>query len=148
MARNFRRFLLLTALVAIGFVDQAQAQLGTYNRPQTNPFGRPVISPYINLGRGGVQAFNYYGLVQPQLQATQSFQALQFGQQFQQQEINNLGQPGLNGAGQPLTTGGSYFYNFSHYYPVLNQVHGQGAGGGGVSGFGALAPGVVPLRQQ
>ena len=52
------------AIVAAGSV---KAQ-GPYQRPQTNPYGTPAISPYLNLVRPGGAGMNYYNLVRPQVE--------------------------------------------------------------------------------
>jgi len=94
-------------------VSPAHAQF----QPQTNPAGRPAVSPFLNLLRGGNPAVNYYGLVRPQLQTQATLQQLQ-----QQLALNQLG---LNTAeNQPdLTTGhAARFGNFSHYYGGVNQA--------------------------
>jgi len=54
----------------------AQAQ-GTYVRPQTNPYGTPAVSPYLNLNRPGPAGINYFNLVQPQVQTYNQLQQLQ-----------------------------------------------------------------------
>jgi hypothetical protein len=55
----------------------AAAQL-PYTRPQTSPFNRPAISPYINMFRpGGNIAQNYFGLVRPEIQFNQDVNQLQ-----------------------------------------------------------------------
>jgi hypothetical protein len=56
-------------------VSPAQAQ--GYTRPTTNPFNRPVYSPYLNLlRRGNSFTQNYYGLVRPQLEFQQDINRL------------------------------------------------------------------------
>jgi hypothetical protein len=63
----------------------ARAQFGYYSPPQTSPFPRAPISPYLNLARGGNPAINYYGLVRPQVEFQQSIFGLQ-------QQVSGLGQ--------------------------------------------------------
>src|SRR5437879_2241913 len=60
--------------VAVG--PRAEAQFA--GPPQVNPFGRPAVSPYLNLQRGGINpGVNYYGLVRPQIDTSRSLQQLQ-----------------------------------------------------------------------
>jgi hypothetical protein len=68
----------LAALGLLGFLatGQARAQF-TYQRPQTNPFGTPTVSPFLNMARGGNPAINYNTLVRPQIQTQRSLQQLQ-----------------------------------------------------------------------
>src|SRR5438309_11081054 len=53
----------------------ASAQLGVYQRPYQP---RSPFSPYLNLGRGGNSAINYYGLVRPQIETTRSLQNVEY----------------------------------------------------------------------
>src|SRR4051812_34825560 len=73
---------LLAGVVALAWLAAAvgpgaEAQF-TYQRPQTNPFGQPAVSPYLNLNRAGSNAgINYYALVKPQMDTAKSIQQLQ-----------------------------------------------------------------------
>jgi hypothetical protein len=85
------RQLLWASVAAVGLAGgmvpgEASAQF--YQRPQTTPFARPTISPYLNLFRqGGSFTQNYFGLVRPQQQYNQNIQQLQ---QQQNQLSQNL----------------------------------------------------------
>src|SRR5215203_6920838 len=63
--------LVLGSLTALPVASQAQVPAGF---GQGAP--RPGLSPYLNLGRGGNPAINYYGLVRPQIAAERAFQAI------------------------------------------------------------------------
>jgi hypothetical protein len=99
-----------------------------YPRPG-NPNAPPVFSPYLNLLRGGNPAFNYYGLVRPEMEWRNSVRSLQ-------QQINQL--PGTLGVEEPgagLVTGHPIqFMSLSHYFP--NAPGSQR----GASGRTAVAP--------
>ena len=62
-----KRLVLPLAVLLLACVStpaRAQFQLG--QRP-TTPFGRPAVSPFVNLFRGGAgPGINYYGIVRPQ----------------------------------------------------------------------------------
>ncbi|HVA49970.1 MAG TPA: hypothetical protein VNH11_26630 [Pirellulales bacterium] len=88
----------------------------------------PIVSPYLNLARpGGDPGFNYFTLVQPQVQQqsyqqTQNAQIRGLNQQLQQQAKE--GPYGPVNTIRPTGRGAS-FRSYSHYYPS------KGAGGGG-----------------
>jgi hypothetical protein len=114
----------------------ARAQFGYYSPPQTSPFPRAPISPYLNLARGGNPAINYYGLVRPQVEFQQSLFGLQ-------QQVSGLGQTQAlqsEAARSSATTGHpTRFFNYSHYFMS------QGGGGGsfpGARGLGTPIQGV------
>jgi hypothetical protein len=119
-----------TVVLLFGSGVNAQApQIGTYSPPVTNP--RPVISPYLNLNRTGVNpAINYFGIVRPQMENHQAIQNLQ--QQVQVTQGMMQTQPGPMANDEIAPTGrtvGSYF-NYSHYFPL----YGRGAGGNTAAG--------------
>lgn len=92
---------------------------------------RPPVSPYLNLLRGGNPTFlNYYGLVRPQVDAQQAFQALQ-GQ------VQTLGvtQAAVGVDGQALPATGVPFGYFTHRAYFLNN-RGGSAGAAGAGYFG------------
>jgi hypothetical protein len=110
-------------LLALAGPRAAWAQ--TYAPPATNPFQKPVVSPYLNLARGGNPAINYYGVIRPQEQTSTSL--LQLQNQVQ------TGQAALAGevaAAQPTTGHPTRFFNYSHYF------FNQGGTGGVVAGIG------------
>jgi hypothetical protein len=81
----------------------------------------PAYSPYLNLLRSGNPAYNYYGLVRPQIATANAFQALGNNQYSQ-----NVG-PSMN-ANQPLQTGNrSTFMTHTRFF--LNQGGGRGTVG-------------------
>src|SRR5437588_443441 len=57
---------LLAGVVALSWLAAAvgpRAEAQFAGPPQVNPFGRPAVSPYLNLQRGGINpGVNYYGL--------------------------------------------------------------------------------------
>jgi|GEM_PF-2454305 len=96
-------------LTIVLITGQAWAQQG-YQRPSTNPYNTPSVSPYLNMTRGGNAAVNYYDLVRPQQNTSNAIQRLQ-----QQQSQGALQGPSANAAlgftGHPAT-----FMNYSHFY--------------------------------
>jgi hypothetical protein len=107
----------LAAWLAIGWcslVGSSSAQAQQYpGYPGYSPLQRPGFSPYLNLLRPDVNpAINYYGLVQPQLNAANAIQNLQYQQfysQSQQASAANTLPPTGQGAG--FQTQGRYFQN-------------------------------------
>ena len=83
---------------------------GVYARP-------PSFSPYLNLMRGGSPAFNYYGLVRPELQFRQHLLYLENNVAMNQNAISNLNEGilDLNATGHPtqFMNLGGYFMNNS-----------------------------------
>jgi len=142
--------LVLTAIAATAcwclLEQRAQAQFG-YVRPQTSPFYRPPVSPYLNILRGGPlgPATGYYTLTRPQFEAfgqlgqlqtdLQSVQAAQQAALLPGGALAGLPGAGIPGAGLPgaglpttgLTTGHPVrFFSLSPYYGGFG---GAGAGG-------------------
>lgn len=117
-------------LLAAWFPSQAAAQ---YRGPNlsTNPaaniankaiYGRPTVSPYLNLLRpqGGVGVPNYQSLVRPQLQQERTNQI----QERQIQSLQNRMYQGPSrsvGSPQDIRSTGhvTRFMNHSSYYPAL-----------------------------
>jgi hypothetical protein len=118
-------------LLALAGLPAAQAQ--TYAPPVTNPFQPPVVSPYLNLRRGGSPAVNYYGVIRPQEQTNASLHQLQ-------QQVTT-GQATLAGEAAalalPSTGHPTRFFNYSHYF--FNQ------GGAGVVPAGTAPLAAAPL---
>lgn len=130
---RFRRFLFLAAGIALWStlgVTQAQAQIGSYARPQVN--NRPAVSPYLNLGRPGSAAINYYGLVRPQIQTQQALQTLQ-QEITDSQSMNTFGAPqqGIPNDQLPITGHQATFQYTSHYFPPPGGRFSAGSGRGG-----------------
>jgi hypothetical protein len=113
------------------------------------------MSPYLNLLRGGADpGFNYFTLIQPQLQNQKNMQ-------LQSRDIQSLGgqlrqderQGPFGALTQIRATGGraASYQNYSHYYPALGSGGGGGgapsrqykssAGGGGGFGMGGMGMG-------
>ena len=113
-------------LVGGGRGAAGRAQFG-YQRPQTNPYGAPAVSPYLNMLRPGANpCSNYYGLVKPQMNTNQSIQQLQqytFG-------INSATQPNTDEANRQSTTGHAVqFFNYGSYFPMAGAGRTGGLGG-------------------
>jgi hypothetical protein len=110
-----------------------------FARPGTVPFQRPVLSPYLNLARGGNTAINYYGLVRPQIDFTNSISALE--QQVQSSQAAGIGGEGESAA---LVTGHSTrFFNYSHYFFNQGGTTASAAGAVTAPGIGPRAPGPI-----
>ena len=120
---------MLLGLLMLASANSVQAQ-GSYTRPATSPSGSPVVSPYLNLARGGNPAVNYYGLVRPQMDAQRAVQQLQSGTAA---PASSLPMDAMPTSGHPVQ-----FMNFSHYFN--NNVGGglSGRGAGGLSGPASL----------
>jgi hypothetical protein len=122
---------LLAGVVALCWLaaavgPRAEAQF-SYQQPQTNPFGAPRVSPYLNMLRPGANpALNYYGLVKPQMNTNQSIQQLQnytFG-------MNNTNQATKEDTNRMSNTGHAVqFFNYGNYFPMAtgrtNALGGQ-----------------------
>jgi hypothetical protein len=133
---NMKRitFAALAALTLWGGVglNFANAQFGTLGQAPIRP--RPTVSPFINLGQGGVGA--YYGVIQPQLEANRAILNLQQGLSHlnpdgslkpQQDQTGTTGQTGLQ-TGHSAT-----FFNTGGYFP---QSPGTGSANLTTSGLG------------
>jgi len=125
---------LMLAAACLALAAPARAQY-PYVRPQTNPYNKPVVSPWINLNRGGNPAVNLYGLVQPQLETSSTLTQLQ-----QQQQALATGAVALGGNQNLPTTGHpTRFLNYSHYF--LRQGGQTTDGTAGASQFGSTYAG-------
>jgi hypothetical protein len=140
--------------------------IGSYAPPQVNPY--PVYSPYLNLNRPGSSvAQNYFGLVQPQMQAQRNFQQLQNQMNNQGMGTGDVGYVDPSGqfinyfapSAAGLQTGHNVtYFNYSHYYNFqglrafpggpsragfpyggIGGLGGYGLGGlGGIGGIGGI----------
>jgi hypothetical protein len=146
-----RKIVMTLAVLAAWYgagLNQASAQFGTLGQPPTRS---PAISPYINLGEGG-NAFNYYGLVKPQIDANKALTSLQQSMLLLNPDGSAKGPLAQSSQAAALTglqTGHpATFFNYGHYYP---QNPYQGTTGGlapgalnsGLGGYG-INPGVTP----
>jgi hypothetical protein len=108
-----------------------QAQ-GIPTRPDTGANSMPVISPYLNMARGGNAAVNYYGLVRPQLDARNAIQ------QLQQHEFAPAASSAPIGNGAPNTAHPVQFMNYSHYFSTNMGAGLNGRGSGNQNGSPGL----------
>ncbi len=139
---RFGPFAAALFLLAVGPVGSLLAQ------PQVPGGGarRPTYSPYLGLLAGGGRnpAFNYFGIVQPNMQAQQQFGQLQNQIQQNAQGIQSLNNNLAYGVDQnfPLTGHAATFGNLSHYYTygrgiAAGSSSGSFRGGSGMTGGGA-----------
>jgi hypothetical protein len=103
--------------------------IGSLQRPQTtNP--SPAVSPYLGMFGGGNAAINYFSIVRPNIEGAQEFSQLQQG--LYNLQFGGAGASASNGdpnfanqTGHPVA-----FWNYSHYYPLMNRYGGGGVGSG------------------
>jgi hypothetical protein len=100
-----------------------QYGLNQYTRP-------PVVSPFLNLNRGGDPAINYYGLVRPQIAVNRALQ--RFGSDINYLENSPAANPEILETGHPSFFGSQYpyFANQSVYF-VNNATGGRLPGAAG-----------------
>jgi hypothetical protein len=94
-----------------------QYGVNQYTRP-------PVVSPFLNLNRGGDPAINYYGLVRPQIAVNRALQ--RFGSDINYLENSPAANPEILETGHPTFFGSQYpyFVNQSVYF-VNNATGGR-----------------------
>jgi hypothetical protein len=120
------RTLSLALTLALAQDIYAQPQIGSYSPPVVNP--RPVVSPYLNLNRGGSPpAINYYGIVRPQIENHQAIQGLQQQVQTTQTQLQNQTGAMANEEMAPTGRAVGGYLNYTHYFPLFSR----GAGGSG-----------------
>src|SRR5262245_41728977 len=129
---------------------QAAAQF-QYQRPQTNPYGRPTVQPFINLGgrSSTVGIFsvqpNQNNPLLPGFAQQPGFGGVPQGQGLQQAfQLQQTGATmSLGGVPVAPTTGhGASFVNYGHYFPpVAARFAGLGVGGA-VTPTGYATPGL------
>jgi hypothetical protein len=109
-----RHFMLVTMALAL-FPAAASAQY--YQRPQLNPLGRPALSPYLDVVRGGNPAINYYLGTLPEFErrALAAQQQALLGQLQQPQPAPSLDQEDILPA-LPPTGHAAGFQVFGGYY--------------------------------
>ena len=117
-----RTWMMFAAVGAITVMSVADGNAQMPNgAPGPLPQTQPIYSPYLNLLRqGNSPAFNYFGLVRPELNFSSSVYGLQ------QQAVNTQQTVGQIQSG--LTTGHqTMFLNYGGYYQ--SNRGGTGAGG-------------------
>lgn len=143
----------LLAVVLIcdqGFAQNARPRAPRRYRGVTN---EPFTSPYLNLVRPDADpGFNYYTLVQPQVQQMdmnqqQVQQNFRFGQQIQQTQAQAMTPYGPRTTIRPTGRIATRM-NYSHYYSGLGggssgggRTYTSSSGGGGMGGFGGMGMG-------
>jgi hypothetical protein len=118
----------LTGLLLACAATPAWAQVPRYPAMSNQPYSQPVVSPYLNLARGGNPAINYFGLVRPQIQAQENY--LQLRQDLAQAaQVNQMEGAAIAGAITTLTTGNQVtFGNHYAWYQTVNGRFGSGTG--------------------
>ena len=121
----------MASLLAVSFVAvdalplNAQGRGGRSGRAgYRNTLSRPMVSPYLNLTRGGNPAVNYYTLTRPPI----DLRAQQFRQQQATQGLQREVEQGVRASELPPTGHSATYMNYSHYYPGLTS---RATGGGG-----------------
>lgn len=135
----------LTVVAALVGARTAQAQgFGGYTPPPTNPYpNRPLISPYLNIARGGSTALNYYTSTVPQMQYNNQLQNLQVTTQQLTVATGALAQQPRTGGGLYQTGHAVRFMDYNRYFQTLG-----GGMGGAMSGVGMMPnSGVLPPQQ-
>jgi hypothetical protein len=152
MKRSIAAHLAVLLLMSSAGANFASAQFGTLGQPPAR--SRPTVSPYINQGvGGGINAFNYYGIIKPQIDTNRSISQLQTNVQLlnadgslkgalsQGQQPNALN---TSQTGHPAT-----YFNYSHYFPMSYGSRGTtgttGIGSGFGTGIGGANSGVRPF---
>jgi hypothetical protein len=124
-----KRLLLPVAVAVLACLPAAaRAQVAGLGQPVTNPLGRPVVSPYLNLLRGGNPAINYYGLVRP----------LENLEAFEQAALTQPSALGLGDPNRPANVSGynTRYMSYNQYFgtirpaPVPRVTAGPAATGG------------------
>ncbi|OWK47520.1 hypothetical protein [Fimbriiglobus ruber] len=126
-----KRLIPFAAAVIVAAVYSAPALA----QPQVPGGGAGASSPfpgYLNLFRGNNPAFNYFGIVQPQMQLQQQYGQLQQQVQSNNQNIQQLGNA-VTGQGDPrlALTGHPAIFNNTLGYFNSNPAFGGGSGGMG-----------------
>ena len=140
------RRLLSAALILTGSLVLASSEARSQGPGTAGPstYTRPTVSPWLNLGRGGPAALNYYQGVRPE---TDLYRNISQTNRLNQQVSSN--QQGIQDiASGLLTTGHSVrFMSYGYYFQNLSSQGGQqrqqqqqqqqrraGMGGGGGGG--------------
>jgi hypothetical protein len=137
---------LLVALLALfaceglceNYASAQTWQLGQYGPPTVRT--RSAVSPYVTLGQGG-GAYDYYGVVRPQVDASHSIGQLQYGlnQLTTADGLLNpnavLPQNPANALGGMQTGHAATYFNYGHYFPAT--PNGTVSNIPGAGGYGA-----------
>lgn len=121
--------------IAVVLAADADAFGQTVRRPMrryASTVGEPIISPYLNLVRPGTDpGFNYFTLVQPQMQQQRNAEMNASQLQGVNQDLQQAktGAYGPTGGLRPTGRGASY-RNYSHFYPAMGGQGGGGRAGG------------------
>ncbi len=119
-----RNWHLLAGLLVAAVPGSVLAQYPGFNPPGINPAARPAYSPWLNLNRsGGSLTQNYYGLIRPQVNASNMIQQLQ--QQttaLQQQEAKASNELPATGHVTGFLNHTKYFLNRGGATPLANRV--------------------------
>lgn len=152
MRKSYHAVLIVpaTLLAVVLICDEGFAQNGRSRAPRRyrSTANEPFTSPYLNLVRPGADpGFNYYTLVQPQVQqqefaADQTQQNYRFGQQIQQTQAEIMTPYGPRRTIRPTGRLATRM-NYSHYYSGLGggasgggRTYTSSSGGGGFGGMG------------
>jgi hypothetical protein len=120
-----KRWLPLLAVTVCAVLPTAVRAQPGFTRPVTNPLGTPVISPYLNLFRGGNPAINYYGLVRPLENLTA----------FEQATLNYAQSGGFDQNRPPNTSGyNTRFMNYGGYFGTVRPAPAPRPGTGTMAG--------------
>lgn len=112
------RNLTIVSLIVLALPVMAQMPPAAIPPQMQQPPLRPTISPYLNLLRNNVPAYqNYYGLVQPQMQAQAAINNLQ----NQVLGLQNFTASVYGGTGNELYTGKQVGY-FTHRQWFMNRA--------------------------
>jgi hypothetical protein len=126
------------AVVLLGLGAPAGGFAQYIPSPASPVYGaRPAYSPYLNLNRGGINpAFNYYGLVRPEIEARTAYQGLQIQVNQVRQEAQSAQFVQEQGDLLPATGYTARFFDYGRYFP--GGAPGQ-LGTRGLTGLGGTA---------
>jgi hypothetical protein len=133
--KRWLTLLAVTVILCAVLPTTAHAQIGLgLGRPVTNPLGTPVVSPYLNLLRGGNPAINYYGIVRP-LENLENF------------EQAALTQPAVD-PNRPANVSGynTRFMSYGGYFGTIRPAPAPRPGTGGLPA-GSVTPLIRPGSQ-
>lgn len=126
-----RRCITMSLLVLTSFLGATSTVSAQYAPPTGYPqAGRPALSPYLNLLRGGDPAANYYSGVVPEQVSRSNFAAIQGSLRALNTELYDLGQQQSSSAGSifdqtPLPATGHRTYYGSPNNPIGQMIGGN-----------------------